>query len=110
MTSSRPKESTRVPAAERTSNRPAAMKSSRTTLLSSFDFRSEHPRVSTNAARGSVAKTPCFPAKHFRSDSDNGRDRTIKAQFGLMSIGNYPGLQHEIAHVLDVTVQITNQG
>ncbi len=88
-----------MPVAEKTSNRPAATKSSRTTLLSSFKRLSVQSRRTAHAVLGSVANTPYFFLEHFLSDGDYGRDRTIKARSRLLLIGNYPGLQHEISHV-----------
>ena len=63
----------------------------------------------SSAARGAVAKTPFF-LEHFLSGIDSGRDGLIKAQSGLRSVGNYPRSQRGLSHVLDVPVQILNQG
>ncbi len=79
-----------MPVAEKTSNRPAATKSSRTTLLSSFKRLSVQSRRTAHAVLGSVANTPYFFLEHFLSDGDYGRDRTIKARSRLLLIGNYP--------------------
>ena|SRR5712692_3636631 len=54
-------------------------------------------------------RPPIF-LEHFLSGTDNGRNRLIKAQSGLGSIGDYPRLQRGLSPVLDVPVQILNQG
>jgi len=53
---------------------------------------------------------PLFFLENFLSDSNNGRNSLIKAQSGLGSIGDYPRLQRGLSPVLDVPVQILNQG
>ena len=54
-------------------------------------------------------RPPIF-LEYFLSAGDNGRDWLIKAQSGLSSVGNYPRLQRGLFHVLDVPIQILNQG
>ena len=51
-----------------------------------------------------------FFLEHLLSGMDNRRDRLIKAQSGLWSVRNYPRLQRGLSLVLDVPVQILNQG
>ena len=63
----------------------------------------------THATRDSLAKTPYFP-KHLLSGSDYGRDRLIRARFRLGSLGDYPCFQRRSSRVLDVPVQMLNQG
>jgi hypothetical protein len=41
---------------------------------------------------------------------DNGRVGPFKAQSGLWSVRNYPRFQRGLARVLDVPVQMLNQG
>jgi hypothetical protein len=54
-------------------------------------------------------RPPIF-LEHLLSGTRSGRDRLIKAQFWLGSVRDYQRFQREISHVLDVPVQIPNQG
>jgi len=58
---------------------------------------------------GRSLRPPIF-LERFPSGVDNGRDRLIKAQSRLRAVGNYPRLQRGLSLVLDVPVQILNQG
>jgi hypothetical protein len=53
---------------------------------------------------------PLFFPEHLLSGIDNGGDVLIKAQSGLISIRNHLRLQRGLAHVLDLPLQISNQG
>jgi hypothetical protein len=70
----------------------------------------EEAEVALMRREGRSLRPPIFPGNISCLAVIMGETERFKAQSGLLSIRKDPDLQHEISGVLEVPVQITNQG